>query len=86
MPAMNPKSQADSIRDMIGMLSGRSAPQAPFSDSIPSVADINTPVYEGDASYPGGPRGMTLTPPRGAPAPGSAASIAAAHQRRRAGL
>jgi len=59
--------------------------QAPemFSDSIPSVADINTPVYQSDAEYPGGSKGYTLTPPAGKPKRGSAASIAAAHQMRR---
>lgn len=88
MPAKNPST---SIRDLVGMLnSGRPRyeepkPQAPFADSIPSVEDINTPVYEGDAEYPGGPKGYTLTPPKGAPKRGSRESIAAANQRRLSG-
>lgn len=87
MPARTP---SDNIRSLVDMLnSGRPQyeepkRQQPFADSIPSVEDINTPVYEADAEWLGGPKGYTLTPPKGPPKRGSKESIAAAHQRRRA--
>jgi hypothetical protein len=87
MPA---KTQSDSIRDMVEMLKSRSpgnssAPRMsdkPFHEEVAPSEYMNTPVYEGDAKYPGGERGYTLTPPSGPPKRGSRASIAAAHQRR----
>lgn len=87
MPAKNP---SDSIRELLAM-QRRDEPkrEVPFADTIPSVEDVNTPVYEtsADPSFPafmGGPKGYTLTPPKGPPKRGSREETAAAHQRRRA--
>ena len=58
-------------------------PREMFAEGIPSVEDINTAFYETDPEFPGGAAGYTMTPPAAAPKRGSAASIAAAHQRRK---